>query len=210
MYENFFFFLFRAIMKIVVFGHSYVRDLKLFCLNNNITSVKVSQNNSLELKFSFVSGATFNKFITDTSLLTELFENPPQIVLVILGGNDIRTDTDLTRVREDCKEFYGLLRLHLPDTYIIATQIESRYLVTANKFKTPPSLEFTRLSNYFNHWLNKQKFKDRLLCIRGSGRLCNPSLYRDGVHLNSKGLTVFWDLTRKVLVDTCLNKLKIQ
>ena len=143
-------------------------------------------------------------------MLSKIFESPPEILVVFLGGNDIRVNVDLLRVRQDCREFFLLLRRHLPNTFIVASQIEPRYLDSTNRFGTPGASDFIKLSNYFNHWLNKQKFKDRILCIRGSGRLCNPEYFRDKIHLNNKGLDILWDISKKVIIDSYLTRLNIK
>lgn len=194
-------------MKVTFFGHSYVRDLKLFCLNRDINKIVTSENVSLDLDFFFVCGATFNTFISDPSLLSQIFDNPPEILVVVLGGNDVKVNVNLLKIRQSCKEFYCLLKRHLPNTFIIASQIEPRYLTTTNRFGTPETSEFIKLTNYFNSWLNKQKFKDRVLCIRGPGRLCNPELFRDKIHLNNQGLSIFYDIAKKVVVDSYIYKL---
>ena len=181
-----------------------------FLSHRDIERVKVSEDVSLDIEFSFVGGATFDTFLSDPSLLSNVFERPPEVLVVVLGGNDIKENVDLLKVRKGCQEFYELCRRHLPNTYIIASQIEPRYLQATNRFGTPKTSEFIKLTNYFNRWLNKQKFKDRVLCIRGPGRLCDPDLFRDKIHLNDRGLAILWDIAKKVVVDSCAIKLKLK
>ena len=92
-----------------------------------------------------------------------------------------------------------------PKGVVIASQVELRFLEPGNKyerFDTPCSAAFHRLSNYFNKWLNKQKCKDRMLCIRGKNKLDDPSFYRDSVHLNDAGLLKLYKIIKQVAVDT--------
>ena len=71
-----------------------------------------------------------------------------------------------------------------------------------NRHQTPDEKTFSALANSFNCWLNKQHFKDRLLGLKGRSKLSNPSLYRDSVHLNDRGLAQLLRLIRFVVVDS--------
>ena len=194
-------------MIVIIVGHSYVRDLYnqyiYSCLNNLVIN-----SERVEFKFVYYPGGKFSTFINNKELFNSIIDSSPDIIIVLLGGNDIATDVDLSIIKSDCTKFYSLLRDNFASTYIICAQIESRFLLRENRFKTPAVDKFYFLSNNFNNWLRNKSFKDRLLCIRGPGRLCNPNLYKaDKIHLNHLGLNKLFDIIKVVLIDTVNNKL---
>lgn len=190
-------------MKVALFGHSYIRDLARLGFHN----IKVSDDVVLDLRYFSFPGHTFADFLVDPSKFQEVIQFQPNIIVVYLGGNDIKVDVELQQVYSDCKKFYEYLRSRLPDTYIIASQIEARYGSTVNRHGSPEAAEFSRLANYFNKWLLKQSFKDRLLCIKGPNKLSNSALYRDTVHLTRQGLHKLFDIIKCVVTDTVLYRL---
>ena len=194
-------------MIVTIAGHSYVRDLYNNYSNSCLNDLKINSVN-LNFKFIYSPGGKFSTFINNECLFDQIVESKPDILLVILGGNDLATDVELSKIKSDCSEFYNLLRQNLASTYIICSQIESRFLLRENRFRTPAADTFYFLANNFNNWLKNKSFKDRLLCIRGPGRLCNPDLYKaDKIHLNPVGLNKLFDIIREVLIDTVNNKL---
>ena len=195
-------------MKALLLGHSYIRDLKSFVKSRHLQTVKLPDGNNLHLHFSFVPGATFATYLNQPELLDESVYLNPDIVVAVLGGNDISCNVDLSIVKNNCYHFFKLLKSKFPAAYVIGTQIESRFVEPGDRYEyfgTPYSEDFSRLSVYFNSWLNKQKFKDRLVCIRGPNKLDSKSFYRDSVHLNNLGLEKFFSLIENCLIDTCIN-----
>ena len=194
-------------MIVTFVGHSYVRDFKNYCQTNNTNKLVINSTN-IYLKFVYLPGGCFSHFIRSKRLLDELIETKPDIIVTLLGGNDIKSNIELVKVKEDCTDFFNLLNTNLPNTYIIASQVESRFLLKENRHGTPDLNLFYFLSNNFNNWLRNKKFKNRLLYIRGAGRLCNPAYYKtDKIHLNTIGIAKLFDLTKSVIFDTVLNKL---
>lgn len=106
-------------MKVCVFGHSYVRDIAT--LGNN--SVKIG-NTNLDITYLPFPGATFSTFLNHKHLLRNLVNLDPEIVLVILGGNDIFNNIDTANLHKLCRLFYNLLRSLLPSSKIIASHLE--------------------------------------------------------------------------------------
>lgn len=182
-------------MKVLIFGHSYVRDLE------RLGHTELTIHNIL-LHFSYLSfpGARFVDFLHNPNFLDKAVSLKPDIILVILGGNDILTDVDLSEVKDNCRNFFHLLRSRLPETFVIASQIEFRHLREVNRHGSPAEDLYRKLANNFNNWLNKQKFKDKILIVNGVGKLSNASLFKlDGVHLNVHGLEVLFDLVVSAL-----------
>ena len=184
-------------VTVVLFGHSYVRDIAQL----NRFSIDFSADIKLKLKYIHHPGATFKSFLDNRSKLDSLFEAQPQILIVILGGNDLSVDVNLSRVYSDCALFYKLIRKNLPDTCVIAAQIESRFLTRVNRFGTPAAQEFSRLGNYFNRKLKSIKDKNYILIVKGANRLCNPAFYKlDRIHLNNRGIEKYFSLIQTFLL----------
>ena len=194
-------------MRVALFGHSYVRDLKNHLDRNRLKLCDFRDGISFEAETFSFPGATFSSFINNPHLLNNLTSFCPDIVCVILGGNDLKTDYPLASVRKDCKQFYELLKSRIPHCYIIAGQIESRFHQISNRYKTPTEQIFSALANSFNCWLNRQSFKDRLLGLKGVSKLSNINFYRDHTHLNALGLDRLIELVRFIVVDSIKTKI---
>ena len=193
-------------MRVALFGHSYVRDLQTYLDRNRLQLCDSRDGIFFEAETFCFPGATFSRFVEEPNLLNDLVSFCPDIVCVILGGNDLKTDYPLANVRADCKHFYELLKSRLPNCYIIAGQIESRFHRIPNRHKTPLEPVFSALANSFNCWINKQSFKDRILGLKGVSKLSKPIFYRDHTHLNTLGLARLLELVRFVIFDSIKNK----
>ena len=188
-------------MKVLILGHSYVRDLE------RLGNREITVNNILvHLSYLSFPGFRFVDFLQSPKLLDKAISLFPDIILVILGGNDIRTDVDLSVVKDNCRDFFALLCSKFSGSFIIASQIEFRHLKKVNRHSSPAEDLFRKLANSFNNWLNKQKFKDKILIVNGVGKLSDASLFKaDGVHLNIHGLEILFELIVSALsgpVDT--------
>ena len=172
-------------MKVSIFGHSYVKELQS---EFSLGKISIPEGVTFDVKYFSFPGATFKLFLENLHHLDSLVRYKPDFIIVILGGNDLRVDRELKEIYEDCTKFYELLREKLPDSYIIASQIENRFYWPGNIFNSPVGEHFDYLRRYFNKFLKNRKFKDCLLQVQGPQRLDKPQFYRDGVHLNSEGL----------------------
>ena len=179
--------------NVVVFGHSYVRDLS----RQGITEFSMADN-SFRLDYVSLPGANFCSF-DHTDHFEVVKSKKPDFVVVILGGNDLRVKTDLSKVYADCTRFYNTLRDFLPDSIIIASQIENRFYQDNNRFGCPPGKQFDYLRRHFNRFLKNKKFKDCLLQVQGPNRLDKEENYRDGVHLSSVGLRKYCVFLRETV-----------
>ena len=187
-------------MRVAIFGHSYVRDLQQLGYSHLIYS-----DVCVPLNFFSFPGSGFHKFILEPSLLDELVSCKPDIVVIFLGGNDIKIDVDLNFVKRDCEQFYAILRLRLPKSTFVVSQIELRHIVSVNRHGTPAFELYRKLANNFNKWVARQKFKDKILLINGENKLSNSNFFRaDGVHLTKQGLELVFNLIHSCLSDTVL------
>lgn len=190
-------------MNLLILGHSYVRDLK--SLNQH--SLKYDQQEIL-ISYSSYPGATFDTFLKDSSKLSDpLRQYKPDIIVVVLGGNDINRDVTNHELFKKCREFYELLRGLAADAIIIAAQVESRFYKTPNVHSAPAPVEFQQKRKTLNKFIHRLKTKDNLLIIAGPGRLDHQTYYRDSVHLNSAGLRNYMSIL-KTTIDFALGAAK--
>ena len=89
-------------LKVLIFGHSYVRDLKDF-------DIHISRR-GIEVVYEYFPGASFNTFIRDPSLIERAVTCHPDLVIVILGGNSIKDSIPKPSLFKICREFYATLR----------------------------------------------------------------------------------------------------
>ena len=91
-------------MIVTIVGHSYVRDLYnqyiYSCLNNLVIN-----SESVEFKFVYYPGGKFSTFINNKELFNSIIDSSPDIIIVLLGGNDIATDVDLSIIKSNCTKF---------------------------------------------------------------------------------------------------------
>ena len=186
-------------VKVGILGHSYVRDLSQL----NQFEVTTSSGIQFELRYFHHAGARFETFLNQHWRFDSIRDYKPDITIVVLGGNDLCEWIPLKEIKDNAVDFYKLLRKKLPDTLIVATQVEIRYLEHPNFYGTPTTEQFSKLANFFNKFLSKGKFKDKLFMIKSS--LSNPNYYReDHIHLNQVGIQKLLSLLIDFLTDICV------
>ena len=184
----------RNYYRVTFFGHSYVRDLM------KTTPIRMQINNAdLELTFITVPGGTFRTFLENVVYFDRLKEIDPHFTIVILGGNDLRANKPIQTNYQDCYRFYTTLKNYVPNTCIIGTEIENRFYKPNNRFGWPNDETFNRMRQQFNRFLWRQSFKDFVLRVQGPNLLDHESNYRDGVHLNYRGMRRFNELIKDSL-----------
>ena len=182
-------------MKCLVFGHSYCRDLN----NLGVKSFNTEFVGTVEFKYTYFPGACYSKFVRNTDLLLESIEYKPDIVVVILGGNDILKHVDNNEIFYHCRQFYQFLRNSLPEAIIIASQVELRFNSELNRFNAPTAEKFKHRRNQLNRFIQRLKCKNNMLLIAGPGRLDHECYYRDGIHLNSAGLRLYMGMLKSTI-----------
>ena len=193
-------------MKLLLFGHSYVRDLS----NLGILNFRVNQFD-ISVKYLYWPGAGYKKFLDNPSLIAEAVKYKPDIVVVILGGNSIRRDIGNHELFDHCRKFYTILRDLTPDSLIIPAQVQlRRYSREPRKLEYPQFRIFKQKRNSLNQFLKRLKLKDNLLIIAGLGRLDSVEYYkRDGVHLNAEGLRVYMAILKTTVAYAIENKYRV-
>ena len=188
-------------MKALLIGHSYVKDL----FRLNIDKIDLLDHTSVDLHFKFLSGAKYRNFLDDLAWLTEAKNIKPDIIVAIIGGNDIVNSISMTELHDHCREFFRFLRFHFPSTRIIAAQVELRFYPSDNRFGCPSQAEYDLRRKSLNTFLKRLKTKDCILQVQGHGRLDDKNLYRDEVHLNTVGLYRYFGFVKHT-IQYCFNK----
>ena len=177
--------------KVSFFGHSYIRDLEK--LGN--FEVTVDDRFSIECSYFYRPGGTARYFSENKRDLGPLLSSSPDVVVVFLGGNDLRLDWSIYDTISDYKSLISYLSSELPGMPIICSYIEHRFAPANNHFNTPDPIVYKSLARKFNNWLQRWKIPYRKFITWGTNRLENRDLFkRDGVHLNEQGLVLLWDL----------------
>ena len=167
----------------------------------NIYSKRAPWKGKITSKYIGVSGGTFKTFLNNPSYFKKLKETSPDIVVAILGGNDIKDEATLDRNFKECLSFYKTLRQTVPNAYILASQVETRYCRPNNRHGCPTHPIFDDLRRRFNKFLEDLKYHDFVLEIEGDEHLDGRENYRDGVHLSNKGFEKYLDIIQCSLLS---------
>ena len=191
------------IMKLLIIGHSYVRDLYKLGLDD-ITIGKAK----VEIKYLYKAGGNYSSILDKTCILDQAEEFEPDFVLVILAGNSITCNKSNRNIYENIREFYATLTARIPNAIVISALVELRFYSENNKWGCPTLQEYRKRRHSVNRFLNRLKFNKFILNVCGPGRLDNRKYYRkDGVHLNYSGLVLYFDLIKST-IRYILNKEK--
>ena len=180
-----------GLTRITFIGHSYVKELakrKFELMLNNMNVIP---------EYIGVPGGTFKTFLYHPQYLQALKDSQPDIVVVILGGNDLKSLAGLEKNFEECAQFYGILHETVPCDILIASQVETRFYRRNNRFGCPTHHRFDQLRRHFNRFLERHISYDLILEIEGY--LDERMDYRDGVHLSDTGWVKYLDIIKKTL-----------
>lgn len=183
-------------MKVLLFGHSFVRDLLSVGGWNREVSLDDDSKVNLEFLFRYYSGKDFNYFLNNLELFDEIKSINPDAIVIILGGNIIVDKVSNSSIKLMVNDFYRRLKeVVKPDCIKFAAQIEPRYCHKGNRFGAPEAEEFnrrrTQINNHFNQTVKKHKLVDYLIFSREDFKH-RPELYKpDGVHLTHEGLELY-------------------
>lgn len=178
-------------MKVLVYGHSYVRDLQSKCQWGDSILVK-EKPEKVEYHFRYFCGKDFEFILNREGEFDIVDSLAPDVIVVVLGGNSIVNSKTNDQIRTLILDFFSKLRESLPDCTIIAAQIEPRFCDPGNRHGTPEAEEFNRRRTVLNNFMNKTVKKAGLInymMLLGSTEFLNHHQYfTDGVHLSGVGL----------------------
>ena len=172
-------------LRVCILGHSYVRDLERLHFREGV----FDNGDIFEVKYIALSGSCFKHWTSNNAQnLNPVVNYRPHYIIVCLGGNYILTTNTRRDLRYFALTFFDTLRSRCPVATIFVVQIERRYPTIPNRWNTPDYTEYEKRRRHFNNFLPRIRNKDWVIYVQGEGRLDSPQYYRDGVHLNRKGL----------------------
>ena len=162
-------------MKVLIFGHTYARDL---CQLRPTLCEFVLEESRVEIKifYKHFPGKDFNYFVNRSSELERIRNVEPNIIFVISGRNIISNELDNQTIRYYCRDFYILLRQYVPSSCkIIASEVKLRFCRSNNRFNAPTEEIFQRKRKLFNCFikdkLKKKGIVDHMFFLGGTGGL---------------------------------------
>lgn len=190
-----------ALVKVAVLGHSYVRDLRSV-FNYDLDPSECA----IDFRFFFKPGATVRGVSINDTFIRNCLEWEPQILCLILGGNDIRWDWDIKETFEIYKSLCLKIKERLPNLVLICSTVEPRFALENRRHNTPPPEQYRVAAKAFNRLLKKWNVPEYRFMTWGANRLENINLFaNDYVHLNMNGKKVMWrlvyDLVSKVVTE---------
>ena len=165
----------------------------------------MEDNSQVSLHFTFSAGCKLTHYICNPHLLLAAKNFNPDVIIAIIGGNDIVNSISTEDLHKNCRDFYTFLRSEFPNSKIVGSQVELRFYNQNNRFNCPPHFEFDLRRKSFNTFLKRLKVKDCILQVQGHERLDDRTLYRDEVHLNSFGLNKYFGIIANT-IQFCYNK----
>ena len=185
-------------MKVLLYGHSYVRKLEQ--LGNWNREITLNNGGKVDCQFLFKAfpGEDYDYFLNNPQEFHIINLIKPDVVVVILGGNSIVNSVSNSAIKLKATEFYTKLREVVdPLCLRLAVQVEPRFSKAGNKFGTPEAEEFNQRKQIINNHVNKTVKRNKLVegvILLGSVNYLNDSKYFvDGVHLNKIGLQMYRD-----------------
>ena len=189
-------------MKVLVYGHSYVRDLHHKCHWEN--EILVNQTREpVEYHFRYFPGKDYGYLLQKEGEFGAVSAINPDIIVVVLGGNSIVASNSNDKIRALILEFYTKLREALPNAVIIAAQIEPRFNTPGNRHGAPEADEFNRrrtvLNNYMNRSVKTAGLINFMVLLGSTNFLNHHKYFSDGVHLAGVGLERYQDAILKTI-----------
>ena len=149
----------------------------------------------VKFSYRFFPGKSFDYFLNPNHghILDGALAFSPDYIIVILGGNSIKSNVPQRVIMKEAREFYQLLnRKYLainPRGVIVASQILLRFIRDPNnRYHCPDPDEFAKRRNKLNRKILSLRYKHYLLVVAGPGNLDHEGYFRDGTHLGDEGL----------------------
>ena len=147
-------------------------------------------NKKIVLNFHCASGATFSS-ILGTSAYSELVESSPDLVLLVLGGNDLVYGSEVSEVYSRLEYLvHTISESCSPQFGVFLVEIEQR--IGDPRFVGPG--DYNALRNSLIRKIRQKNFP-RLLSITGYG-VRKDLLSDDGVHFGEFGKSMFLAVLR--------------
>lgn len=142
------------IKKILFIGHSYVKGLEYLFQRKNFKEAE-----EFETYFFGIGGATIEHLSADPSVIGCVNQIDPDLIVTILGSNDITNETNNVTIKRRYHNFLQNLKRARPEIPIAKVQIEYRYY-TKSRFDVPDSKVFNQRAKNINTYLKRKLFSD--------------------------------------------------
>lgn len=172
-------------MRLLIFGHSYVRS---FARTNtfNLQYGDITVN----IKYSYYPGVNYRKVLENPQILADtILTYNPDFLICVIGGNSISNSISSAELCRECRRFYEFVRSLSSKLIIIPAQVELRFYALGNRYNSPTPRQYKQKRDALNKFINKLQIKDHILMVGGPSRLDHRVFYSsDGVHLNKYGV----------------------
>ena len=156
-------------------------------------------HNNIYLNFHCQSGATYSS-IFGTEAYSDLLNSSPDLVLLVLGGNDLVTGTRVSDVYSDLEYLVNsIVEGCSPQFGVYLVEPEQRY--GDPRFVNPE--DYNALRNSLVRKIRNKKFPS-LLSITGRG-ITKEVLSEDGVHFDQFGQSLFITVIKGHISDLLFN-----
>ena len=179
------------ILRVLLVGHSYIRRIKEHLKSKGVDGFTVG---SMKVKVDFVysGGADYARYNGSSCLKDWIMEYQPDIILVVLTGNGIRTDVPVPVYYDALRDFYSWLRGKFPGAIIISSECETRFHEENLLSNIPNKVEYYPRKVAVNQILYRMKYKNYMM--RFGRTFDNRSFFDEkGVHLNWDGKEKYWE-----------------
>ena len=156
-------------------------------------------HNNIILNFHCKSGATYNS-ILNTSAYSDLLNSSPDLVLLVLGGNDLVTGSRVAEVYSDLEYLVNSIFKGCSPQYGVYL-VEPEQRIGDPRFVAPE--DYNALRNSLVRKIRFKKFPS-LLSITGRG-VTRDVLSDDGVHFDQYGQSLFITVIKDHISDLLFN-----
>ena len=179
------------ILRVLLIGHDYIRRIMEHLKSKVVDSFTVG---SVQVKVDFVysEGADYARYNESSYLEDWIMEFKPDIILVVLAGNGIKTNIPVPVYYDALRDFYNWLRGKFPGVIIISSECETRFHEENLGSDIPNKEEYDRRKVAVNQVLYKMKYKNYMMRF---GRTFDNRSFFDlkGEYLNWDGNEKYWE-----------------
>ena len=124
-------------LDILVIGHSWVRDLGRLWASASPSNKVFRENHTLRIKTYAKPGGTYLNFLSDFDGFEPLLKESPEVIVLLLGSNDIKVDVPLQTVKSHAIDLYKKIKEVAPNSKLYTVEIDNRLIVQTNRHGMP-------------------------------------------------------------------------
>lgn len=113
----------------IVFGHSYVRDLARHVTKDSDLILPSGERVTLQFQLSSLPEKDYGYFMEHPEKVNNIREVNPDVVIVVLRGNYLTASLFKVQITQKAAEFYALLKAAVgPGCLRLAVQVGPRFV----------------------------------------------------------------------------------